>query len=198
TIWPKRNAAVAARIEQENRSRQGGAPQGGGFGGGAQARTGEAAQQMMAMLKSPENRDPRAYIIPSNQRDFPTAVRLIVALQKNGIDVHRATAAFSHNGKQYPAGSYVVKVGQAFGAHVLDMFEPQDHPNDFRVPGGPPTPPYDNAGWTLAMQMGVKYDRVYENIGATLTKIPPTQRLTPAAGTVANAPVLALSAEHND
>ena len=35
---------------------------------------------------------------------------------------------------------------QAFRPHVLDMFEPQDHPNDFPYPGGPPTPPYDNAG----------------------------------------------------
>ena len=39
------------------------------------------------------------------------------------------------------------------------MFEPQDHPNDFAYPGGPPTPPYDIAGWTLAFQMGVKFDR---------------------------------------
>ena len=26
-------------------------------------------------------------------------------------------------------------------------------------PGAPPTPPYDNAGWTLAFQMGVQFDR---------------------------------------
>ncbi|MEP6962266.1 MAG: peptidase, partial [Acidobacteriota bacterium] len=43
------------------------------------------------------------------------------------------------------------------------MFEPQDHPDDFRYPGGPPIPPYDIAGWTLAMQMGVQYDRILEN-----------------------------------
>mgnify|MGYP002830957017 CR=1 FL=1 len=36
----------------------------------------------------------------------------------------------------------------------MDMFEPQQHPNDFPYPGGPPIPPYDNAGWTLAFQMG--------------------------------------------
>ena len=30
----------------------------------------------------------------------------------------------------------------------MDMFEPQDHPNDFKYPGAPPTPPYDIAGWT--------------------------------------------------
>ena len=68
----------------------------------------------------------------------------------------KATAAFPVAGKNYPAGSYVVKTAQAFRPHVLDMFEPQDHPNDFRYPGGPPVPPYDITGWTLAMQMGVQ------------------------------------------
>jgi hypothetical protein len=204
TIWPKRNAAAQARIDEENRARraqqQADNPMSflGGFGNAAQQRTGAAAQEVMASMKSPENRDPRAYILPANQRDFPTAVRFLVALQKAGVDVHRATAAFSHGGKQYPAGSYVVKVGQAFGAHVLDMFEPQDHPNDFRVPGGPPTPPYDNAGWTLAMQMGVQYDRVLDALDGPFEKIAPTNRLRPTAGTVASANVWHLSGAQND
>jgi hypothetical protein len=51
---------------------------------------------------------------------------------------------------------------QAYGPHVLDMFEPQDHPDDFEYEGGPPVPPYDNAGYTLAYQMGVVFDRVLE------------------------------------
>ena len=55
--------------------------------------------------------------------------------------VHRATAPFTVGGKSYPAGSYVVKTAQAFRPHVLDMFEPQDHPDDIPYPGGPPTPP---------------------------------------------------------
>lgn len=200
TIWPKRNASAQARIDEENRARrtQPQAENAGGFGNAANSRNGEAAQQMMAFMRSPENRDPRAYIIPSNQRDFPTAVRFIVALQKNGIDVHRATAAFSHGGKQYPAGSFVVKVGQAFGAHVTDMFEPQDHPNDFRVPGGAPTPPYDNAGWTLAMQMGVQYDRVLDALTGPFEKIAPNNRVRPAAGTVAAGNTWALSGAQND
>ena len=78
---------------------------------------------------------PRGYIIPSNQPDFLTAEKFLVALQKVGLIVHRASAAFTVNGKSYPAGSYVVKTAQAFRPDVLDMFEPQDHPNDFKVPG---------------------------------------------------------------
>ncbi len=116
----------------------------------------------VSIMRNPQDRDPRGYIIPANQPDFLTATKFVNALIKTGIAVQRATAAFSVAGKQYPAGSLVVKTAQAFRPHVLDMFEPQDHPNDIPYPGGPPTPPYDNAGWTLAYQMGVKFDRILD------------------------------------
>jgi hypothetical protein len=64
-----------------------------------------------------------------------------------------------------------VKTAQAFRPHVMDMFEPQDHPNDFQYPGGPPVPPYDITGWTLAMQMVVEYDRVLDGFDGPFTKI---------------------------
>jgi hypothetical protein len=35
------------------------------------------------------------------------------------------------------------------------MFEPQDHPQDYR-------PPQDQAGWTLAFLMGVQFDRILD------------------------------------
>ncbi|MGB4843324.1 MAG: M14 metallopeptidase family protein [Ferruginibacter sp.] len=107
-------------------------------------------------------KDARGYIIPSNQPDFGTAIEFLNALIKTGIAVQKATAAFTVAGKNYPANSYIVKTNQAFRPHVLDMFEPQDHPNDFQYPGGPPVPPYDAAGWTLAYQMGVQFDRIME------------------------------------
>ena len=65
----------------------------------------------------------------------------------------------------------MVKTAQAFRPHVLDMFEPQDHPNDFQYPGGPPIPPYDNAGWTLAYQMGVKFDRILDGFDGPFEKV---------------------------
>lgn len=111
---------------------------------------------------SKESRDPRGYIIPSDQPDFPTAVKFVNALIKSGIKVMRAEKEFSAAGKSYPAGSLVIKTNQAFRPHILDMFEPQYHPDDFRYENGPPVPPYDNAGWTLAIQMGVKFDRLLD------------------------------------
>jgi hypothetical protein len=115
-----------------------------------------------SVLHDPKYRDARGYILPADQTDFPTATKFVNALLKNGITVMQATAAFEVKGKSYPANSYVVKTAQAFRPHILDMFEPQDHPNDFQYPGGPPNRPYDITGWTLAYQMGVQFDRVLE------------------------------------
>lgn len=131
--------------------------------GGEAADSGPAgADRFTPLLRDPANRDPRGYILPADQPDFPTAAKFVNTLMETGIVAHRAREAFSVGGKQYPAGSLVVKTAQAFRPHILDMFEPQDHPNDFQYPGGPPIAPYDSAGWTLAFQMGVKFDRILD------------------------------------
>ena len=155
TITPKRIAALEAAAKGE----------GGGRGGAVPSALYET------VLHDPAHRDPRGYVIPGDQADFPTATKFVNALLKNGVTVLKATAAFEVAGREYPAGSYVVKAAQAFRPHVLDMFEPQDHPNDFKVPGGPPTTPYDITGWTLALQMGVQFDRVLDAFDGPFTRI---------------------------
>ncbi len=138
------------------------------------------------ILKAPADRDPRGFIIPSDQKDFLTAGKFVNTLLKNGVDVHRATAAFTVAGTRYPAGSYVVKADQAFRPHVLDMFEKQEHPNDFAYPGGPPIAPYDNTGWTLAWQMNVDFDRILDGFDGPFALV--TEELvSPPAGRIAGA-----------
>jgi hypothetical protein len=132
-------------------------------------------------LRDPSRRDARGYILPSDQPDFLTATKFVDALLKTGIVVHRAWTPFTVAGKSYPAGSFVVKTAQAFRPHVLDMFEPQEHPDDIPYPGGPPTPPYDSAGWTLAFQMGVKFDRILDGFEGPFERV---ERVGPPAGHV--------------
>jgi hypothetical protein len=96
--------------------------------------------------------NPAGYVIPSTQPDFATATKFVDALLKAGVVVQRASESFRVNGTRYAAGSFVVRTGQPFRAHVLDMFEPQHYPGVDQ--------PYDIAGWTLAFQMGVKADRI--------------------------------------
>ena len=99
------------------------------------------------------------------------------ALLKTGIRVQRAAPSFEVKGKTYPAGSYVVKTAQAFRPHVMDMFEPQVHPNDFLYPGGPPVPPYDSAGWTLALQMGIEFDSIRDGFDGPFVTLEAWRRL---------------------
>lgn len=131
-----------------------------------------------SVLKNPALKDARGYIIPSDQPDLSTVIVFLNALVRTGIVVQKATAEFSVSGKKYPANSYIVKTNQAFRPHVLDMFEPQDHPNDLQYPGGPPVPPYDAAGWTLAYQMGIKFDRITEAFEGPFVKNPNGQLLS--------------------
>jgi len=138
---------------------------GGGRGGAG------AGSALYEALRAKELRDARGYIIPSDQPDFGTATKFVNALIKTGITIFKATAPFTVAGKQYPANSYVVKTAQAFRPHVLDMFEPQDHPDDIPYAGGPPTPPYDATGYTLAYQMGVQFDRVLDGFDGPFQKI---------------------------
>ncbi len=134
------------------------------------------------VLHDPATRDPRGYVIPARQADLPTTVKFLNTLVKNGVTVHRATASFQLAGKSYDAGSYVVKCSQAYRPHILDMFEPQDHPDDFRYPGGPPVPPYDATGYTLAFQMGVSFDRIFVALDGPFEKV--NGFLEPPPGTI--------------
>ena len=133
------------------------------------------------VFANPAKRDARGYIIPADQTDFPTAVKFVNALIKSGIFIHKATANFTVNGKTYPTGSYIVKTDQAFRPHIIDMFEPQDYPNDFAYPGGPPIRPYDVAGWTLAYQMGITFDRVLDAFDGPFERLPHGVLETPPA-----------------
>jgi len=160
TITPRRIEAVQAAIKKD-----GAKPMG----------TGRRSQgydpEYFKVLRDPEARDPRGFIIPSDQPDFLTATKFINTLIKNGITVHRATNFFKIEGKTYPEGSYIVKSAQAFRPHAIDMFEPQHYPDDIPYPGGPPRAPYDSAGYTLAFQMGVEFDRILEAFDGPFEKL---------------------------
>src|SRR5688572_4084030 len=162
--------------------------------GGGRGGRGGSPEDFNRLLRDPATRDPRGFVLPADQPDFPTATRFVNALLKTGVTVHRATAPFAVTGKSYPAGSYVIKAAQPFRPHVLDMFEPQDHPDDIPYPGGPPTRPYDNAGWTLAYQMGVKFDRILDGFDGPFEKVSGLQK--PAPGKVTGTPAAGYIMSH--
>ena len=168
TLYPKRIDAITQNYQANQKKT--------GPGSNATASVARNRELPVAyydsVMKAPTLRDPRGFIIPTTQPDFATAVKFINALIRVGIQVQQATADFTVAGKKYPAGSYVVKTDQAFRPHILDMFEPQDYPNDFQYPGGPPVRPYDAAGWTPSFLMNVKFDRLLDTFDGPFRKLP--------------------------
>ncbi|WZO96842.1 M14 family metallopeptidase [Isosphaeraceae bacterium EP7] len=98
---------------------------------------------------------PYAWIVPADQRDLATATRMVRILRETGIDVLRASKAFEADGAAFPAGSFILPAAQPYRAHLKDMMERQIYPDRF-TPNGQAEAPYDVAGWTLPLQMGVR------------------------------------------
>ena len=115
-----------------------------------------------------EEEPPRAFLVPTDQRDVNAALKMLQILQRGGVKIHQANANFTADGVEYPAGTYVVSMAQPFRAHAKDLLEAQHYPRRIPAPGAPPERPYDIAGWTLPLQMGVKVIKVVNAFGADL------------------------------
>jgi hypothetical protein len=121
--------------------------------------------------------EPLAYLIPAGQGNDEAIAKMVGALVEQGVEVHRleqelhgtmATQRLTtSNGKrrvelvdpsprpeEIPAGSYIVFLNQPFRANVEALFQLQIYP-DRLTPQGEAERPYDVAGWTLPMQMGI-------------------------------------------
>jgi len=99
---------------------------------------------------------PFAYIVPQDQRDLQTAVLMLQKLDLDGLEISQATERFTAGGRDYPAGTWVILMDQPFALLAKELFDVQAYPDLRETPGGAPDLPYDVAGWTLPLQMGVE------------------------------------------
>jgi hypothetical protein len=114
---------------------------------------------------------PYAWIVPRDQWDRSSAVEMLRRLQLGGITVHEAKARFSVARREFPSGTWVILAGQPFRAYLVDLMEPQQYPELRTGTAGPTKRPYDVAGWTLPMQMGVNSVRVEDSFQADLQPV---------------------------
>jgi hypothetical protein len=134
-----------------------------------------------AAIDAGNNSSPYAYIVPGDQWDFSSAAGMMNRLQLAGIEVKRAKTAFRSGQKSYPAGTHVMLAGQPFRAYLVDLLEPQKYPELKAGTTGPTKRPYDVAGWTISMNMGVQVDRAEDRFEASLEPVehvdlpPPSQ-----------------------
>ena len=133
------------------------------------------------MAASPN--DPIAYLVQAGQGRDEAVAKLLDALIGQGMEVYRLDrelhASFgpqvlqrtnsaadkvgtyrtimNHTSGMHevPLGSYIIFLNQPQRQNVLALFEPQIYPNRIDS-SGVVEQPYDVAGWTLPMQMGVE------------------------------------------
>src|SRR6266404_6102063 len=127
-----------------------------------------------------------AYLVPAGQGRDENVAKMIGTLVEQGVEVYRldrelharqakqilrrvnSTAVGRVTGstqsvaliaeqdvREVPAGSYIIFLSQPYRQNVLALFEPQVYP-DRTTATGEAERPYDVAGWTLPMQMGLE------------------------------------------
>ena len=107
---------------------------------------------------------PFAYVIPQEQRDTATAVEMLRRLAFGGVRVAALTSPMTIEGETFAAGTWVIPTDQEFIALAREVLDPQVYPDLREFEGGPPEQPYDAAGWTLPMTMGVRVVTVTQPI----------------------------------
>lgn len=130
---------------------------------------------------------PKAFVIMAGQPNAEAVPRFIEILRWQGIEVHEMTNelwvkhSLTEEFHEIPLGSFLVFTDQPQKNNVLSLFEKQVYPNRVN-PNGQPDPPYDVAGWTLPLQMGVEtYDvwdiRERDKYNATIKLVSDTNRV---------------------
>jgi hypothetical protein len=102
---------------------------------------------------------PYAYVVPGDQPRRKDAATLVDLLRRQGIEIHRATAAGSFGEVSVARGDYVVRMDQPFRNLVKTLMERQDFPED--APS-----PYDDVAWTLPLM----YNVTVHEVGDTLVR----------------------------
>jgi hypothetical protein len=133
-------------------------------------------------IEKGETEAPYAYIVADRQKDPNKVARMLNTLISVGAEIQRAERAFKAQDRDYPAGTYVILMSQAYRPYVMDMLGPQFYPDRRQYPGGPPEPAFDITGWTLPYQMGIEAIRADAPFKAELK---PVKKAEPPAGAVA-------------
>jgi hypothetical protein len=121
---------------------------------------------------------PYAYVVPAEQRDPATTARLINTLRFGLVEVQQATSDFEADGHHFARGSYIIPLGQPYGAFAKTLLEIQHYPDLREYPGGPPQRPYDVTAQTLPLLFGVDAVAVTQKFAApssNVTQVKPTE-----------------------
>jgi hypothetical protein len=134
-------------------------------------------------ITKPASEGPAAYIFPADDPRTDSQAELLHVLQKQAVEISRATAAFAvtlpakkpakskkdakekdakekeappaPTTREFPAGSYIVRMDQPYSRIADALLDYQ-----YWSPDDPQKTPYDDTGWTFGELFGVQVTRV--------------------------------------
>lgn len=115
----------------------------------------------------PDPNVPQAYVVIAGQPNTEAIARFFEILTWQGIEVKEMTQELwvkhskTEEFHEIPLGSFLVFLNQPQKNNVLSLFEKQVYPKRL-LPNGDAEAPYDVAGWTLPLQMGVETYEIWE------------------------------------
>jgi Zinc carboxypeptidase len=96
-----------------------------------------------------KNEAPYAWVIPAGQRRKGEVASVVNLFRRQGVEVHKANAAFTAGKLQVAAGDYILRMDQPYRTLVDMLMGTQ-----FYAPANPA--PYDDTGWTLPLLRNIK------------------------------------------
>ena len=116
---------------------------------------------------------PAAFVIPAEQHDPLTAQKMVNKLLGQGIDVQQASRGFTHEGRVYGAGTFVVSMAQPKMGVIRWLLGQTFYPDNSytRNRDGTPIRPYDMSTDNMAEFMGVRVDPVDDAVETGLTRV---------------------------
>ena len=102
-----------------------------------------------------KNGAPYAWVVPASQRRRAEAADAVNSLRSQGLEFHRANAAFTAGGVEVKPGDYIVRADQPYRTLADMYFSFQRY-----APGNPR--PYDDTGWTYQLMRNLVISPVSE------------------------------------
>jgi hypothetical protein len=96
---------------------------------------------------------PYAYVIPARQDRRPDVAYMVNLLQRQGLEIHRATEEGTFGEVEVMEGDFILRMDQPYRNYALTLMERQTFPEDA------PTP-YDDVAWTFPYMFNLTSDSV--------------------------------------
>ena len=128
---------------------------------------------------------PYAYVLPAGQRDPYAVYELLRTMELGKVEIDRATAPFTANGKSYPAGSYILRTQQPVGRWVNQLLDDATYPTWAKPCSSCPlTMPYSEFTDRMPLLFGLTAEPIPTAFTAAterVTKVTPESVLLPQA-----------------